>query len=324
VKTGKVDAKLMKESAYAAVLGWKNALNVDPRVKQQVEDEKDPKKQKDYKKEDAAPQPIPERENKMLAAFDIYINYIKDPKDDELVGMKFLKANIYRRYNHFDEAIPIFLDILEKHRQHETAEYSANLLLDTYNRLQRYDEMLALVDKLDADPKFLEGKDDLKATLGKLKAQSMRKRAEKLETTAKESKDFTQYVACGQAYLDIYNRNPEATENDEVLYNAGVCFEEGKSITAAITSFNLLQKYYPNSKITAKALARLGKAYGDIAFYDKASEKYEEYAKKYAGEKDAYDAMSDAVFFRKGIGDDAKAIEDTKYFIKTFSPNVWM
>ena len=42
VKTGKVDAKLMKESAYAAVLGWKNALNVDPRVKQQVADE-DPK-----------------------------------------------------------------------------------------------------------------------------------------------------------------------------------------------------------------------------------------------------------------------------------------
>ncbi len=28
--------------------------------------------------------------------------------------------------------------------------------------------------------------------------------------------------------------------------------------------------------------------------------------------------MSDAVFFRKGIGDDGKAIEDTKYFIKTF------
>ncbi len=317
VKTGKVDPKLMKEAAYASVLGWKNALNVDPRVKQQVEDEKGDKK--GDKKVDLTPKPIPEREQKMLGAFDIYINYIKDPKDDELVGMKFLKANIYRRYNHFDEAIVIFQDILEKHRQHETAEYAANLLLDTYNRLQKYDEMLVLVDKLDADPKFLEGKDELKLTLGKLKAQSMRKRAEKLETDAKESKDFVKYVACGQAYLDIYNRNPEATENDEVLYNAGVCFEEGRSVTAAITAFNLLQKYYPNSKITAKALARLGKAYGDIAFYDKASEKYEEYAKKYAGEKDAYDAMSDAVFFRKGIGDDAKAIEDTKYFIKTFS-----
>lgn len=315
VKTGKVDQKLMKESAYAAVLGWKNALNVDPRQEAkdaEAEDAKNPDKKP------GPPQPIPERQQKMLAAFDIYINYIKDPKDDELVGMKFLKANMYRRYNHFDEAIPIFEDIIQHHPEHETAEYSANLLLDTYNRTGKYDEMLALVDKLDNMPKFLEGKDDLKATLNKLKAQSMRKKAEKLETTAKETKDFGQYVLCGQAYLDIYNRNPEGTDNDEVLYNAGVCFEEGKSIGVAIQMFNLLEKYYPNSKITARAIARLGKAYGDIAFYDRASDKLEQYAKKYAGEKDAYDAMSDAVFYRKGIGDDDKAIADTKYFVDTF------
>ncbi|HEU4732278.1 MAG TPA: tetratricopeptide repeat protein [Kofleriaceae bacterium] len=311
VKAGKVEPRLMKESAYAAVLGWKNALNVDPRVKQQADMDAATDKK-------AEPKPIPEREQKMLAAFDIYINYIKDPKDDELVGMKFLKANIYRRYNHFDEAIPIFMDIIEHHKQHETAEYSANLLLDTYNNQHKYDEMLALVDKLDGDPKFLEGKDDLKATLAKIKGQSLRKRVENLERTAKESGDYAKYVQCGQAYMDIYNRNPEANENDEVLYNAGVCFEQGKSIGAAIQAFNTLEKYYPNSKITARAIARLGKAYGDIAYYDRASDKLEQYAKKYAGEKDAYNAMSDAVFYRKGIGDDAKAVEDTKYFIRTF------
>jgi tetratricopeptide (TPR) repeat protein len=311
VKAGKVEPRLMKESAYAAVLGWKNALNVDPRVKQQADMDAPTDKK-------AEPKPIPEREQKMLAAFDIYINYIKDPKDDELVGMKFLKANIYRRYNHYEEAIPIFMDILEHHKQHETAEYSANLLLDTYNSQHKYDDMLALVDKLDGDAKFLEGKDDLKVTLAKLKGQSLRKRVETMESAAKESGDFAKYVACGQAYMDIYNRNPEAAENDEVLYNAGVCFESGKSIGAAIQSFNTLEKYYPSSKVTAKAIARLGKAYGDIAYYDRASDKLEQYAKKYAGEKDAYDAMSDAVFYRKGIGEDTKAIENTKYFIKTF------
>jgi hypothetical protein len=316
VKTGKLDAKLTKEAAYASVLGWKNALNVDPRAKQQAQiDEKDSGK---GKKDDLTEKPIPEREQKMLAAFDIYIAYIKDPKDDELVGMKFLKANIFRRYNQWDKAFPVFHEILDKHREHETAEYAANLLLDSYNRLGRFDDMLALAEKLNKDPKFLEGKDDLASVLKKLKAQSMRKRAEKLETDAKTNKDFSQYVACGQAYLDIYNSNPEGADNDEVLYNAGVCFEEGRSIGVAITMYGLLKKYYPNSKITARATARLGKAYGDIAFYDRAAEELERYAQKYAGEKDAYDAMSDAVFYRKGIGDDAKAIENTKYFVKTF------
>jgi len=311
VKLGKVEPRLMKESAYAAVLGWKNALNVDPRKKEDIDPKGD-------KKSD--PKPIPEREQKMLAAFDIYINYIKDPKDDDLVAMKFTKANIYRRYYHYDDAIPIFMDILEHHKQHETAEYSANLLLDIYNNQGRFDDMLALVDKLDGDAKFLEGKDELKTTLAKLKGQSLRKRAENMEKIAKDSNDYGKYVACGQAYIDIYNRNPEATENDEVLYNAGVCFGEGKSIGAEIAAYTLLEKYYPNSKLTAKAVALLGKAYGDIAYYDRASDKLEQYAKKYGGEKNAYDAMSDAVFFRKGIGDDAKAIEDTKYFIKTFGP----
>ena len=316
VKTGKVDAKMMKEAAYAAVLGWKNALNVDPRVRAQT-DELD-KVEKEYTTT-PPPKPIPPREEKMLAAFDIYINYIKDPKDDELVGMKFLKANIYRRYNHFDQALPIFLDILDHHRQHETAEYSANLLLDTYNRMQRYDDMLALADKLEGDKKFLESKEELAEVLTKIKSQSLRKRAEQIEKDAKTSKDFAKYVACGQAYFDIYNRNPEGKENDEVLYNALVCYHEGKSIGAAIISFNLLQRYYPKSKLMPRAVGRIGKAYGDVAFYDKAAEKLEEYSTKYAGEADAFSSMSDAVFFRKGIGDDAKAISDTKFFMDTFS-----
>ncbi len=317
VKTGKVDAKLMKEAAYAAVLGWKNALNVDPRIKEQADKVEDIDKQ--YK-DKPQPKPIPPREEKMLAAFDIYINYIKDPKDDELVGMKFLKANIYRRYNQFDKAIPLFEDILAHHKEHETAEYSANLLLDTYNRLQDYDSMLKLVDRLVGDKKFLEGKEDLNETLAKIKAQSLRKNAEKLEKEGKESKDFSKLIACGNAYFDIYNSNPEAKENDEVLYNALVCYHDGKSVGAAIIAFNTMQKFYPNSKLMPRAVGRIGKAYGDVAFYEKAAEKLEEYAKKYAGEKDAYSAMSDAVFYRKGIGQDDKAIDNTKFFIKTFGP----
>lgn len=312
VKTNKVDAKLRKESAYAAVLAWKNALNVDPRVKAPPP-ELEPKEGKIPE-----PQPIPEREEKMLAAFDVYIEYIKDPKDEDLVDMKFVKANIYRRYNHFDKALPIFEDIYRNHRSHVTAEFSVNLILDSLNKTQRFDELIKWVDILLEDKKFIEDKEELTERLEVLKQQSLRKAAEILEKTAKETGDFSKYVACGEMYIDIFNRSPDAEGNDEVLYNAGVCFEEGKSIGAAIQMFELLSANYPKAKVTARAIARLGQNYARIAWYREASEKLEEYAKKYAGEKDAYDAMNDAVFYRKGIGDDAKAIENTNYFIKTF------
>ena len=318
VKNGKVDQKLQKESAYAAVLGWKNALAVDPRVKVNPitvgeEGDKIPEAK-----------PIPDREQKMLEAFDIYIKYVKDPKDDELVGMKFLKANMYRRYNHFDEAIPLFEDIIKTSPGHETAYYSANIILDSLILTHKYDEMLKWVEYFAANPKFLTAKEDqdrsdLGDRVADIQAKAKRKIAEQLEKDAKASGDFAKYVLCGKTYLDIFNSNPEAPKSDEILYNAGVCFEDGRSLSTAIEAYTELRSRFPKSNQAAKALARLGGVYGRVAYYDRAATMFEEYAKKYAGEKDAYDLMNDAVFYRKGIGDDEKAIENTTYFISKFA-----
>ena len=53
VKAGKLPPALMKDSAYAAVLAWKNALEVDPRTR--VAETKDI----DAKEDDAIPKPEP-------------------------------------------------------------------------------------------------------------------------------------------------------------------------------------------------------------------------------------------------------------------------
>ncbi|MDB4957526.1 MAG: Tetratricopeptide repeat protein [Myxococcales bacterium] len=314
VKNGKVDAKTLQISAYAPVLAWKNALDIDPRPSKQVGNLDE---EASYERVPAE-LPIPPREQKLIAAFELYIRYIKDPKDSDLVDIKFHEANTYRRYNHFAQAVPLFVDILAHHRQHEAAESAAQLLLDTYNRIQRYDDMLALVDRLYADPEFLKGKDALVDVLHRVKRQALRKGAVKTEKAAAASKDLRKYVACGEAYLAIYNLDTLAADNDEILYDALVCYQEGKSIGVAALVYGKLKQYYPKSKLYARATARIGRAYGDIAFYDKAAEKLEEYAKQFANEQDAFLALGEAVFYSKGIGDDAKAIENTKYFIRVF------
>ena len=307
VQGGKVKGKLLKESAYAAVLGWKNALAVDPRTKT-------PTTELDEDAENAKipePRPIGEREQKMIAAFDIYIKYIKDPSDDELVMMKFLKARIFWRHDHLEDSLPMFLDIVQDHSQHESALYSANIALDSLIRLKKYDEMNKVVAKMLKDEKFLADKDELKERLLRIKSVAMRKAAEQLEKDG-------QHIACGQAYLDIYNANPEGEGMDEVLYNAGVCFEDGKSIGLAIRMYGILDQKHPNSKRNQKALVRMGSAYGSIAHYDKAAEKYEMYAKRYGGEKDAPNALQNAVTYRKGIGQDKEAIADIETFVRNY------
>jgi tetratricopeptide (TPR) repeat protein len=120
------------------------------------------------------------------------------------------------------------------------------------------------------------------------------------------------------AYLDIYNANPEGDGMDEVLYNAGVCFEDGKSIGLAIRMYGVLDKKFPKSTRNQKALVRMGSAYGSIAEYEKAAIKYEAYAKRYGGEKDAPKALQNAVTYRKGIGMDKEAISDIESFVKKY------
>ncbi len=326
VKTGKVDQKLLKESAYAAVLGWKNALAVDPRVKITPLDFKDDGKEVTIPE----PKPIPEREAKMIDAFDIYIKYVKDPEDEELVGMKFLKANMYRRYNHFDEALPMFEDIIKNHSKHETAYYSANSLLDIYIVTGQNVKVAEWARWFQDNPKFLTAKEDqdrsdLGSRAGDIMAVAERKILEQVEAEAKKTGDFGKYVQCGKGYLKLFNDTVKANPDvgveekmDQVLYNAGVCFEEGRSLSAAIDVYVELQARFPTSKSSARALARLGNVYARVAFYDRASTNFEEYAKKYAKEDDAYKAMNDAVFYRKGMGEDEKAIENTKTFIEKF------
>ena len=253
VKTGKVDAEADEGSRRTPPCSAGRTRSTSTRARSsrpQIDD----KDAKDTTRTSPSRRTIPEREQKMLAAFDIYINYIKDPKDDELVGMKFLKANIYRRYNHCDEALPLFQEILDKHREHETAEYAANLLLDSYNRLQRYDDMLALADKLDEGPEVPRGQGRPRGDARRSSRRSRcARRPSRSRSDAKDDEGLRQVRrSAARRTSTSTTANPEAADNDEVLYNAGVCFEEGRSIGVAIQMFNLLKKYYPNSKITAK------------------------------------------------------------------------
>ena len=121
-----------------------------------------------------------------------------------------------------------------------------------------------------------------------------------------------------QAFLDAYNRDPGDAHNDQVLADAAACFEREKSISAALQVDGLLLKYYPNSKHAAAATRQTAELYERIAMYDRAADKLEDYARRFAGEKDAADLLADAIRLRQALGDRAKQIEDTKEWIRTF------
>lgn len=142
--------------------------------------------------------------------------------------------------------------------------------------------------------------------------------AQRLAAEADRTHDPATYVACGQAFLDIYNHDPEAKDADEVVFDAARCFQAGKSISAALQGDGLVIKSFPRSKLAAKSIALSGEMYAQIAMYDRAAERFEDYAKRYAGEKDAADFLTEAIRFRAALGDKPKQIEDTKEWIRMF------
>lgn len=142
--------------------------------------------------------------------------------------------------------------------------------------------------------------------------------AEKLAHQAEASDDPAGFVACGQAFLEVYNQDPEAVQNDEVLFDAARCFERGAAISAALQADAMVIKSFPSSKLASKATSRSGRMYERIAMYDRAADRFEAYAKRYGGERDAGDTLADAIRLRAALGDRAKQIEDTKEWIRMF------
>jgi tetratricopeptide (TPR) repeat protein len=144
-----------------------------------------------------------------------------------------------------------------------------------------------------------------------------REEAERLERQGRDG-DPTKFVACGEAYLQIYNAHVQDPANDEILYNAAACFDEGHAIEAAIHVLGTLEKAYPTSKLRPRAVARLAGVYARTAQFDHAADQLEEYANKYAGERDAVSALREAITYRTSLGDDAKAIADTRFFVSLY------
>ncbi|MCX5741778.1 MAG: hypothetical protein NT062_04670 [Proteobacteria bacterium] len=143
--------------------------------------------------------------------------------------------------------------------------------------------------------------------------------ADKLAKEAHATKDPTTAAACGQAYLDVYNQAPNDPTNDEVLQGAAVCFDEARSIGAALQAIELLRKYHPTSKFIAPMTLRSADLYARVAMHDRAAERFEEFAKKYAGDVDAPDALASAIQLRVAFGiDEDKAIADAALYARTF------
>ncbi len=316
-------AKYLKEAAYAAVISWKNCLAVDDSSTdtqaQMLEKRKElknakggvkkPKEGEGDEEEKAllTEKPITENQKKMIAAFDTYIKYV--PDSPELPNIKYRKARIYYEFNHFKEAIPLFRDIAEHHQNSDLAYYSTNLLYDCLSITQKFDELQVALDEF--CPMYSEKDATVKAQCGILKSGLNRKRIEIAEKQGR-------YKEAAALYMQNALENPNDPKLDEVFYNAAVLYERAHLLGLAINAREQLLKAKPDSTLAKKAIYQIGRNYADVAAYERAADMFEQFAEKFPGEKEAPKALNSATFYRRGLGENDKAVKDVALFVKDY------
>jgi len=284
------------------------------------------------------PKELSSTEQGMLTAFQRYMCFV--PDSDDLVLVKYRRARIYYESNHFEEAAVLFKDVAVNHKEHELGVYAANLYLDSLNALASYaeskrpacyDEMNASIEPLNEaycdTPDAHAQNAELCNVLDQLRCDLLRKQAETLQAEK-------EYRQAANVYVSVFRKHRECGKLDEVLYNASINFEAARLIGRAIKVRKVLIERYPQSEWAKRALYLVGANYHALAMYDTAADYYEQFATRYPGEdgKDcqaadrsagtcavAYEALQNASFFRLGLGDEVKAVEDANLFERNYA-----
>lgn len=339
--------EFVSDAAYAAVLCYNNSYQqLYKQSERVVRSDVGKKKGKNAEptEEVLEPKTLGALETGMLNAFQRYICYVSD--NDKLPTIKYRRARIYYEANHFEQAAVLFKDIAWNHRDSELAEYAANLYLDSLilmaekGKPKRVGCFSAVEEGLDPLEQWYCGSEGAQSEHAilcdrtrALRCNTLRKKAETLQA-ARDHK------GAASAYVGLYRRfyaHPDQCGGrmDEVLWNAALNFEAARLLGRAIRVRTVLIEKFPESELAKKAIYLVGANYHALAFYERAAEYYETFAKKYPGEDEstcskedqatntcaiAHDALKNAVFFRLGLGQEDAALEDVRLFQRNYGP----
>jgi tetratricopeptide (TPR) repeat protein len=300
VEVVKQDPERREDAALAAVLEWRSCLKLD------LETRMVPRR--------GAAREIPEAWKKMIEAFDFYLKYVDH--GPERVRVKYQKGLAYYELDRCDEAIPVFSDVARHHQDSELAPYAADLLFDC-----RAQEAKRTVDKaalradvfeLCAVPALTGPRPDFAKRCRVIEVALGRDEAETLEAAR-------EYKRAAQLYERLAVENPDDPKRDEILYDSGVDYQRAQLVGPSILMMQELARTRPDSPLAKKALFSVGRSFQNIAAFDAAADNYEKFAARWPEDRDAPQALYRASFLRMGLGDSARAVEDTRQFLQRYS-----
>jgi tetratricopeptide (TPR) repeat protein len=211
--------KLAAEAAYGALLAWKNVLESARQGQGHGQGQGDTAKPE----AGAAPRAPTEDERRLLAAMDTYLRVVPDAP--ERVSIQYRRARMHYDWGRFEEAIPMFQVIVERHPQHELAVYSANLLLDALNARGRTGEVLRWTETFLATPSLMKD--------AQLARQMRTLRSDGLEAVGLQAQRSGQLLRCGRSLVAAAEAAPQHPRQRERLAGGVRCLRAAGQLVEA-------------------------------------------------------------------------------------------
>lgn len=302
-------------------------------------------------KEDKA-EAIPKWEQKQIEASDAYVSVIdqwreknadslskkqiKDLEGDE-IAVRYKAAFLFYEHRHYEEAATRFEDIILKWPADQWATKAADLILDSLNTKEAWQQLNDLARKFRKNRRLVKGGGKtFSKRLDELIEGSQFKIVLDLNAAKK-------YAKAAVGFRDFVEEFPKSKYADTALYNAMVIFGRAKELDKAVTVGEQLVNTYETSPIQPKAILALSSYYEQIADYTTAARYYETYVDRYADTKGKWykraiagkkgkdltavkdeiakalpDALFNAGLWHEGLGRNEKAIADYRRYAKDF------
>jgi tetratricopeptide (TPR) repeat protein len=100
------------------------------------------------------------------------------------------------------------------------------------------------------------------------------------EIEAREHERRGAFKECARAMLAAADLSPAHAKHAERLWNAAQCFQNAHLVGQAINAWQRLADEHATDALATQALYRLGAAYQQLAYYSKAADLYEAYARR--------------------------------------------
>ncbi|HYY52451.1 MAG TPA: tetratricopeptide repeat protein [Myxococcales bacterium] len=261
---------------------------------------------------DVEAEPIPENEQRLIAACDRYLRLVPGAKDEIVIRYK--AAFLFYERRHFVEAAKRFGEIILRWPTDSWSQKAAELSLDILNTRQEWQALSDLAQRFLENGQLCPSGSKFQLEVARVAEGARFKYALQLY---EEKKDFTLAASEFRAFVARY---PKSEYAPKALYDALLIADKADELDVEIAAGEQLMRDYASAdpaivKLTIPALANACERAGR---YADAVRWYEDAQRRWPSDERAGDWLYNAAVRREGMGDDAGALRNWQIYLKQY------